>query len=90
VYLWRYLLSLRNFFVSASPKSVLGSVLRGLAWLLFAAAAVFFLAGGVLIHELAGLPGELGGIVLAVVLSVLGWWAESAAKKVSEREQGSS
>jgi len=65
------------------------SVLRAASWLLFAVAAIFFLAGGVLIHELMGLPGELAGIVLAVVFGALGGWAKSAAEKCRETEHGS-
>jgi hypothetical protein len=70
--------------MTAATKSTRGSVLRGVAWLLFVIAA-----GGRAINEFAGterMLAEAEGIGLAVVFAALGVVLESAGKRVSERE----
>ena len=78
-------------FMTSSTKSTLGSVLQGVAWILFAFAGLAFWAGGRAINELAKtgrLLGEMGGIALAVVCGGLGAVVKSAGENLAEDEEG--
>src|SRR5215467_4849444 len=62
--------------VNAATRSFWKAFLHGLAWLLFAVAALTFLAGGKLISESAKMDrilSEMLGLMIAAALGVVGY-----------------
>ena len=77
------------FHMSASTKSVLKSLLRGLAWLLFATAGLTFWFGGRAINEFGKTErvlAEMEGIGLAVLCAGLGAAVKAAGQRLAEAE----
>jgi hypothetical protein len=76
--------------MNVSTKSALKSLLRGVAWLLFAIAGLAFWVGGRAINEFAKterLLAEMEGIGLAVVCAGLGAVAKAAGERRAEAEE---
>ena len=73
--------------MSPIPRSALGSLLRGLAWILFGMAGISFWIGGRAISEFAHADRsltEFEGIALALVCAGLGAVAKSLAGRIAE------
>jgi hypothetical protein len=79
--------------MDASTKSTVKSLLRGVAWLLFAIAGLTFWWGGQAISEFAKterMLAEMEGISLAVLFAGLGAIAKAAEDRFEGDEDGTS
>ena len=79
--------------MSASTRSALKALLRGVSWLLLVVAGLAFLVGGRAISEFAKtdrILAEMEGILLAVVVGALGFAAKTAADNLDEGKDSSS
>jgi len=72
-------------FMNASAKSIMGVVLRGLAWLLFVIAGLAFWVGGRAISEFAGVErmlAEVEGLGITAVCAGIGVLLKLASKRL--------
>jgi len=78
--------------LTASTRSALKALLRGVFWLLLVVAGLAFLVGGRASSEFAKtdrILAEMEGIALAVVVGALGFAAKTAADNLDEGKDSS-
>jgi len=78
---------------TASTRSALTVLLRGVSWLLLAVAGLAFWVGGRAISEFSKTDrifAEMEGIALAVVVGALGFAAKTVADNLEEGKDSSS
>lgn len=84
------LLYLRQIAMKATPKSALGSLVRGLSWVFFGSGALSFFWGGRFISEFGRTDrvlAEVEGIGLALVCGGLGFVAKTAGEHLAECDE---